>query len=380
VFVISNITTKAEEILENMSNSNKREDIRESPVKYESTLKISDMSTYTIKRYMDDSEKVEKDCLIFTGNEGLEGFVHAYQRFNNACHVFNFDSVEEKIELFEKILEDDALLYWNTQVRPEISDEEEITEEHFNVAIKKMKTAFGGGEKARDHIIEYMKSDACRKPRKVTVRDHARRMQAIMKLANEAEGIESPLNEMKFNKILLNSFPNDWKTAFVIGGGNISRMNTEELINHFSEVKIEFDNRENKNKGQWTGRFNRNSGRGIGQFNPSYGRNYRNGGRGRGFSGRNPGRGRGRMGRGPNPEMKCPLHPYANHKWKDCFENQRGIQFRPYRRENQRNGNVNFNQELNNNNDNQRIDERDRDDKSQKERNNTNPWNGMFRK
>jgi hypothetical protein len=33
------------------------------------------------------------------------------------------------------------------------------------------------------------------------------------------------------------------ENAFIIGGGNISNMTTEDLINHFSEVKIEYDNK-----------------------------------------------------------------------------------------------------------------------------------------
>jgi hypothetical protein len=307
-----------------MFNQYKREDIWESPVKYESTLKISEMSTYTIKRYSEDNEKIERDCLIFTGNEGLEGFIHVYQRFNNACSVFDIVDPRERIDLFEKILEDDALLYWNTQIHFDFSDE--ITDLEFEAAIKKMRIAFGGGERARDHIIEYMKSEACRKPRKSTVRDHSRRMQALMKLANEAEGTESQLDEAKFNKILLNSFPREWKTAFIIGGGNISNMNTESLITHFSEVKIEFDNREknSRNKGQWSARRG-NFEKGIGQFCQQYRTNYRNyNERGRGSFERNPGRGRGIGGRGPNPEMQCPLHPFSNHQWKNCFENQRG--------------------------------------------------------
>jgi hypothetical protein len=331
------------------NNNYKRVDTRESPVKYESTLKISEMSTYTIKRYNEDNDKIEKDCLIFTGNEGLEGFVHVYQRFNNACSVFNVEDVFEKTELFEKVPEVDALLYWNTQIRSDF--DEHMSEEAFQSALRKMKVAFGGGEKARDHIIEYMKSDSCRKPKKSTVRDHSRRMQALMKLANEAEGTESLLNEAKFNKILLNSFPNEWKTAFIIGGGNISNMTTEDLINHFSEVKIEYDNKEARNKTQWSGR-GRNAGRGYGrgsrQYNQYYtGRGFRSPGRGRGnMNGRGPGRGRGRGGRGLNPEMPCPLHPFSNHQWKNCFENQRGERFRPYQRYDQRrsSGNVNFNQ------------------------------------
>jgi hypothetical protein len=44
---------------------------------------------------------------------------------------------------------------------------------------------------------------------------------------------------MKFNKILINSFISAWKTAFIIGEGNASTMNKEELINHISEDKIE---------------------------------------------------------------------------------------------------------------------------------------------
>jgi hypothetical protein len=243
-----------------------------------------------------------------------------------------------------------------------------------------MKIAFGGGERARDHIIEYMKSDSCKKPRKITVRDHSRRMQALMKLANEAEGTESQLNEAKFNKILLNSFPNEWKTAFIVGGGNISTMSTEDLINHFSEVKIEYDNKDIKRRqGSMRNNYlNSGRGRGRGFYNPRYQGNNRYG-RGRGHMNRNFNRGRGRGGQGPNPEIKCPLHPFSNHTWKKCFENQRGDQFRPYQaRNNQQktNGNIHFNQDMNDN-DNRRNDQKsqmEQDDKS----NENNSWKGIF--
>jgi hypothetical protein len=291
--------------------------------------------------------------------------------------------------LFEKILEDDALLYWNTQVCRDF-DEHDVNEEAFQSAIRKMKIAFGGGEKARDRIIEYMKTDSCRKPKKLTVRDHSRRMQALMKLANEAEGMESQLNEAKFNKILLNSFPSEWKTAFITGGGNISNMNTEDLINHSSEVKIEYDNKEAKNKAQWSGR-GQNAGRGHGRGNRQYnsyysGRGFRNPGRGRGYVyGRGPGRGGGRGGQGLNPEMPCPLHPFSNHQWKNCFENQRGERFRPYQRIDQRrnNGNINYNRGENHYNNRynsvgDKQENRERSD-SQNTRED-NSWNGVFRR
>ena len=88
--------------------------------------------------------------------------------------------------------------------------------------------------------------------------------------------------------------------------------------------------------------------RNIRHFNPQYQRNYRNDRRGRGYTNRNIGRGRGRGGRGPNPDRQCPLHPFSNHTWRRCFENQRGEQFKPYQGNNQQkiNGNVHFNQDI----------------------------------
>jgi len=77
--------------------------------------------------------------------------------------------------------------------------------------------------------------------------------------------------------------------------------------------------------------------------------------------------------------MRCPLHPFSNHTWKKCFENQRGDQFLPYQtRNNQQktNGNIHFNQEINDN-DNRRNDHKnqmEQDDKS----NENNSWKGVF--
>ena len=69
-----------------------------------------------------------------------------------------------------------------------------------------------------------------------------------------------------------------WKTAFIIGEENVSTMKTEEYINHFPEIKIEFENRDkNKINQQWKGRNNQYTmGKEIRNFIPQYGRNYRN--------------------------------------------------------------------------------------------------------
>jgi len=48
---------------------------------------------------------------------------------------------------------------------------------------------------------------------------------------------QSQLNEAKVNKILLNSFPNEQKLAFIIGG-NISTMNMEELLIIFQKFTL----------------------------------------------------------------------------------------------------------------------------------------------
>jgi len=55
-------------------------------------------------------------------------------------------------------------------------------------------------------------------------------------------------------------------------------MKTEEYINHFPEIKIEFENRDkNKINQQWKGRNNQYTmGKEIRNFIPQYGRNYRN--------------------------------------------------------------------------------------------------------
>jgi hypothetical protein len=66
----------------------------------------------------------------------LEGFSHVYQHFNKASSVSGIiENVFEKVELFHKMLEDDALLYWYSQLCSNF--DEHISEEVFQSVMSK---------------------------------------------------------------------------------------------------------------------------------------------------------------------------------------------------------------------------------------------------
>jgi hypothetical protein len=72
------------------------------------------------------------------------------------------------------------------------------------------------------------------------------------------------------------------------------------------------------------------------------------------------------------------LHPFSNHTWRRCFENQQGEQFKPYQRNNQQkiNGNVHFNQDIIDK-DNQEHELKGKIEYEEKS-NGNNSWKGIF--
>jgi len=128
----------------------------------------------------------------------LEGLVYIVDRFKDACKELELIEGEEMFQGFAKILQGQAYSFWYDEVLKKFPEEEQ-TQENFQDAIDMMKISFGGGTLARNHILQYIQTNDCKKPHKTTVEEHVRRITTLVSLANQSAGKDAKmLNSMSY--------------------------------------------------------------------------------------------------------------------------------------------------------------------------------------
>ena len=260
----------------------------ETPVAYKSTFKISELEKVKLEQSFEDGTKVKMEVPLFTGQQGLEGLVYIVDRFKDACKALDWVEGNEMFEGFSKVLKCQAYSYWVDEILSKYPGEDQ-SPDTFKHAVDMMKISFGGGTLARNHILQYILTNDCKKPRKSTVEEHVRRITNLVSLANQSAGTDAEVTKVKLNELLLATMPSQWQQNFKLSGHTISDMTTDKFIMYFSEVKDVHDSEQqpgknNQNKGM-TGRFARGFGRGGGRFNRGGGRFMSNrGGRNGRFS------------------------------------------------------------------------------------------------
>ena len=166
---------------------------------------------------------------------------------------------------------------------------------------------------SKGDLIEYLKSEECKKPMKASVATHQDRMEELMRFTTMLEGSRPNLTEDEQKLILFRSFPEAWQINWNRTQVTAQEATVEKLMRYMCSEKEYADkewkkNHKKKENGENKGYQGRNGG--------GRGRGFQGrGGRGRGREG---GRGGGRQGRG-NSE-RCRQHEGA-HLWKDCPSN-----------------------------------------------------------
>jgi hypothetical protein len=248
----------------------------ETPVKYKSTFKTSELEKVKLEQLFDDGSKVKTEVPLFTGQQGLEGLVYIVDRFKEACKTLQWTEGIEMFEGFPKVLQGQAYTYWTDEVLKTFPTEDDWTLEAFQESINMLKMSFGGGTLARNHILQYVQTNECKKPRKATVEEHVRRITTLISLANQSAGTDAVVTKTKLNELLLSTMPNQWQQNFKLSGHTIADMTTDKFITYFSEVKGVYDSEQQSINNNYRGRGTTRYGRGFGRFGRS---NNRSGGR-----------------------------------------------------------------------------------------------------
>jgi hypothetical protein len=262
----------------------------ETPVAYKSTFKISELEKVKLEQLFNDGTKAKVEVPLFTGQEGLEGLVYIVDRFKDACKTLDWIDGIEMFEGFAKVrLQGQAYTYWVDTVLKEFPNDDDQTLDSFEEAINMMKVSFGGGTMARNHILQYIQSNECKKPRKSMVEEHVRRITTLISLANQSTGTDAEITKVKTNELLLTTMPNQWQQNFKLSGHVIADMTIDKFITYFSEVKSVYDSEQQVGRNSTQGRGPRFFGRGYGRTGQFWNRGggrftFGRGGRGRTYN------------------------------------------------------------------------------------------------
>ena len=85
-------------------------------IPYKKAFKPQQMETVSLRQHMADGRDLKRTCLVFSGNEGVEGLLQMKERFDNICHALQFDTGEELFSNFEQTLTDNAEACWQNLV------------------------------------------------------------------------------------------------------------------------------------------------------------------------------------------------------------------------------------------------------------------------
>ena len=146
-----------------------------SPIKYTSTFNHTELQEIKLSQTFDDNSIQKYMAHKYTGNEGIEAIIHCNTRFQRAASKLMWDG-PERFQHYDEIVEEDALDYWDNQVFPTYANVADQTQGNFELALTSMVSNFCGGTRTRDHIIAYLESPECRKPKKTIVNQHIMRL------------------------------------------------------------------------------------------------------------------------------------------------------------------------------------------------------------
>lgn len=308
-----------------MSSNTQRTNIFESPVTYIPAYKIVDLDKVTLLQNFDDDTTVKIEVPVFTGIEGLEIFHQVCTIFNNACDELQWTNGDERFTGFAKILRDIAHFEWISNVLPNYPHDpaHHRTIQQFNNAIIEMRTSFGGGPKARNHILAYIESRECLKKKRTTVHEHVRRIGQLITLANLSKGTKPRIGVTQANELIVQSMPKVWRTNWSNAGKDVATATTMDIIEYFAEQKFLHDAADSPSAPSYRRGKRSNRGQDNGQWKNN---KKRKGNQQESTTSNQQQQQQG----GLQPNDPCPL-PRHKHTWNQCHQNPYGNDYRPMR-------------------------------------------------
>ena len=303
----------------------------QSVIKYAEGFKKEDLERTKLKTVnaQGRGDGVE-NCASFDKG-GIEVLLYVIEDFLIAASSLNITTSDQHIEFFKKILGHGSSEKFKRLRaknlgryvdRVEVQQQQDANGQAVNVDVTIIGSAFQmlledfirmycTSTDSKGDLIEYLKSEECRKPMKATVATHQDRMEELMRFTTMLEGSRPNLTEQEQKLILFRSFPLAWQINWNRTQVSARDATVETLMSYMAREKEYADLEWKKNHKKKENNKGENKG-------------YQGkGGRGRGYQGRG-GRGRGREGRGRGQgrgdNERCRQHD-GEHLWKLCPSN-----------------------------------------------------------
>jgi hypothetical protein len=335
------------------------------PLTLVTTLEIDEIPTAELMITFDDT--TFKKVMVPTHDlESLEQVLYCYHEFLEAARKLNLDNAEW-FDYYRDTLRGHARIAWDVLANATLPRNR--NERTFKATFRLFITTIVD-ETAYRSLMEYLRTTV--KPRNMSVMEVSRRFQVLCMYAEdlpmESGEMPVPLRADEMKSMFYNMMPEEWKDTFTRGNLRMSSMSLSQMAIYFNSLgsmegpknqsgkkRKGADNNYSSNNNSRNNRQRNNHGRYRGNRNDNDHGNNRQSGRG----GRGNGRGRGgrgnRNGNGGrnnyqrlHGEDTCPVH--GRHKWRECFLNPHGDDYRP------RNGNQGNNNSQNRGNGSRRGD------------------------
>jgi hypothetical protein len=289
-------------------------------VEHKSSFVKSDLETVKLRQNYDDGTCRECKAPVFNGDGNIECSFCVEERFRHCADKLGWTTGPEMFDDFEEILQDTALEKWETRTQNVAQADQTMARftQAFQECLLEHVDPF-----AKDHMIKHLKD--FRRPMHVEPRDHATRIETLIRHANRLPGAEPDLTPQQAKNLIFESFPMKWRQNWIRAGKSLVTNTLAELVQFMANEQSFADKKDKikKKEGNGNKTINRDrsnqGGRGRGNGE------RRDGGRG--------GRGGNRDGKcsrnGPSPDDDCPVH--GGHLWRECNQNPRGDNCNPAR-------------------------------------------------
>ena len=239
----------------------------------------------------------EKKCPIFTGKEGIEGLLYVERRFEKAATYIGWTTGIQKYSGFEEVLMDTAEDHWENIVGGIAASDR--TNERFKESLKQLYLKYCDDD-ARGTTFKYLR--ALKRPVGEDPQTFADRIETLVRYLNKLPGRDRELNEDDVKGIIFDSFPLDWKKAFVRTGKPLHEETLGDILQFLKNEK-KFADDDDKKKRKREPDVKRI--RGGNQYQP-YHKYQRNN--------------NGPRGNNRNNANMCRKHN-GQHRWSDCPDN-----------------------------------------------------------
>ena len=123
---------------------------------------------------------------------------------------------------------------WNNNRLPNLN---RTNEQEWKTAMLIYRKFYAPSKRARDEVVDYLKSEAVKKSHSSSCQAHADRVETCCARANILHGIREPLSDREIKEILFKSFPKPWQNDYTRSGRDVVDDSIEQIVQYMTEQK-----------------------------------------------------------------------------------------------------------------------------------------------